>query len=635
MRISTAVPILLNAFEMLQICAYPVQVTTLYDYRKFANCRKCLERFIPHADFTYNLLPEDDSQASSSLNLKMIADIADAIPIALITSTCQGSDLCLNIKEYDAPTKFRLFGVDMDVKGKEIWAGNSGYTAEGFPQQAVFAGASSRGEQSHSDFYEAFTSAESNRPTHCVLLGMDNFYEMWMHACLQCLAPNELVSRFSLSNEKHTSYHWLLRFASEDSSQIIAIRCSGTCGTIRWGSRDDCLVAELYTMTLKKYYMELAQYTYTRLDVNYSPLTKDSCLKCLFTIVDSLVPDTVGENKFRGIMTRQVSQSNLDSACREPREFCSKIDQTARVTKNPLENFKEELLTDDTLKESKAISRRSTWTSPHQCMHIVFRSQNPGDIYKYPIVPDGGEQDHNNFFSKCLTCLLEVIGDEEPHINMHKLVHHFQPTSHASALVFFRQTLNVHGMAIWCQNDCVWVTGLSDSMCGFTRNMVPTIRESTSFNVYEWKYYAASSHIFVPNSRSSEKLGLLKALQLLRDNMSSDIVWFIQFENRKSVEKKVLEKLMFCIAAVSNVYVLSTASWYILTTPFDYMHAETLCNLPEGIQVVFHERLPTGFNSQPLNSFSITSILKFSRKTFPETLIRTKEERRKFLNKIG
>lgn len=635
MRISTAVPILLNAFEMLQICAYPVQVTILYDYRKFVNCRKCLERFIPHADFTYNLLPEDDSQASSSLNLKMVADIADAIPIALITSTCQGSDLCLNIKEYDAPTKFRLFGVDMDVKGKEIWAGNSGYTAEGFPQQAVFAGASSRGEQSHSDFYEAFTSAESNRPTHCVLLGMDKFYEMWMHACLQCLAPNELVSRFSLSNKVHTSYHWLLRFASEDSSQIIAIRCSGTCGTIRWGSRDDCLVAKLYTMTLNKYYTELAQYTYTRLDVKYSPLTKDSCLKCLLTIVDSLVPDTVGENKFRGIMRRQVSQSNLDSACREPREFCSKIDQTARVTKNPLENFEEELLTDDTLKESKAISRRSTWTSPHQCMHIVFRSQDSGNLYKYPIVPDGGEEDHRYYFSECLTCLLEVIGDEEPHINMHKLVHHFQPTSHASALVFFRQTLNVHGMAIWCQNDCVWVTGLSDSMCAFTMSMVPTIRESTSFNVYKWKYYAASSHIFVPASRSSEKSGLLEALQLLRKNMPSDIVWFIQFETRKNVEDRVLKKLMFCIAAVSNVYVLSTASWYILTTPFDYKHAETLCNLPEGIQVVFHETLPTGLNSQPLNFFSITSILKVSRNSFPKMLIRTEEKRREFLNTIG
>lgn len=635
MRISTTVTILLNAFEMLQICAYPVQVTILYDNRKSANCRKCLERFIPHANFTYNLLPEDDSQASSSLNLKMIADIADAIPIALITSTCQGSDLCLNIKEYDAPTKFRLFGVDMDVKEKEIWAGNSGYTAEGFPQQAVFAGASSRGEQSHSDFYEAFTSAESNRPTHCVLLRMDNFYEMWMHACLQCLAPNELVSRFSLSNEKHTSYHWLLRFASEDRSQTIAIRCTGTCGTIRWGSTDDCLVAELYTMTLKKYYMELAQYTYTRLDVKYSPMKKDSCLNCLLTIVDSLVPDAVGENNFRGIMRLQVSQSNLDSACRKTREFCSEIDQTARVTKNPLKNFKEELPTDDSLKESKAISRRSTWTSLHQCMHIVFRAQKPEDLYRYPIVPDGGEQDHTIFFPECLTCLLKVIGDEKPHINMHKLVHHFQPTSHASALVFFRQTLHVHGMAIWCQESCIWVTGLSDSMCAFTMSMVPTVKASTSVNVFEGKYYAASSHIFAPNSRSSKKLGLLGALKLLRKNMPSDIVWFIQFENRQSVEEKVLEKLMFCIAAVSNVYVLSTASWYILTTPFDYMHAETLCNLPEGIQVVFHERLPTGLNSQHLNSFSITSILKFSRKTFPKTLIRTEMKRREFLNKIG
>lgn len=194
----------------------------------------------------------------------------------------------------------------------------------------------------------------------------------------------------------------------------------------------------------------------------------------------------------------------------------------------------------------------------------------------------------------------------------------------------------MHAMRIKCQHDCKWVTGLSDTMCEFLSSMVGTRRTSGPDVARSTSSKASTStetslYYEIAEGRYNSMTNIRAAVKRLSDESSNDFVWFIQFEMGENKKEKALKDLILCIAAVSSVYVLSTKSWYILTSHFDYIHVDALCELPSDINVIASEKLEIGFNPQPLRFSVITSTLGFTEKKPLRNVIRSNFKRASFL----
>lgn len=55
-------------------------------------------------------------------------------------------------------------------------------------------------------------------------------------------------------------------------------------------------------------------------------------------------------------------------------------------------------------------------------------------------------------------------------------------------------------------------------------------------------------------------------------------LFVVQFNSESRRTKNTFEEAAFCIAKVSNIYVLSAISWYIISSSFKYEHVQFVCS---------------------------------------------------------
>lgn len=93
MRVSITLLIRVTLFVRLPTYAYQIQARIPYCYRRIYSCQSCLQRFVSHGTFTYDIIMErvDSLTSTSSVSLEMIAEIKDDIPLSYIKASCFGT----------------------------------------------------------------------------------------------------------------------------------------------------------------------------------------------------------------------------------------------------------------------------------------------------------------------------------------------------------------------------------------------------------------------------------------------------------------------------------------------------------------------------------------------------------------
>lgn len=435
-----------------------------------------------------------------------------------------------------------------------------------------------------------------------------------------------------ISKASTASHRWVVRYTTADSPIATMKKCSQMCGAIGWGSEADCLVAELYTMTQVDsvpYSDGLEGFSFTKSVVAYLPDNKDLCLSCLLSAVSPSVIHIESRGTFSVFTTKTLSQSAFTETFDARSGVCKIIKESAMKISKKLPNF---LLLSPAGQGTGTSILQDEWTTPYHCIHYTASPTEYENVSEYSKEMEKELSRNDVYSSNCLYCLLQKISATYPYAS----VHSFQPTSHFNSLIFLTKAIHVHAMRIACQHNCKWVTGLSDTMCKFLSSMVGTRRTSGPDVARSTSSKASTStetslYYGIAEGRYNSMTNIRAAVKRLGDKSSNDFVWFIQFEMGEYEKREALKDLILCIAAVSSVYVLSTKSWYILTSRFDYIHVDALCELPSDINVIVSKKLKIGFNPQPLRFSVITSTLGFSEKNPPRDFIRSNLKRTRFL----
>nr|CCA26793.1 AlNc14C415G11483 [Albugo laibachii Nc14] len=760
MEVSIAIHTLLFNFQILQGYAYEIHMPVPYTVKRIGNCHKCIQRFVQHANFTYDL--RDSKIPAASVSLEMFADVTDDIPFSFIQQSCiRPADACITItqntygseeqrklvhilrerirnsdkrndglnkvqlsdvhigdkesrdKSKNALKKVRLFGVDISVEGeKEADA----YASDNMSKEAQSQGANLDGVVDNDERNAASQDAPNYSPsvkdnackgaqvlsanldgiassdrskhasnnlfilgadsrrkrskrecnddskisrvdgasvqkklklsTYCLLLKV-NLFELWIHACLQCLSPGGEDERYLISKPSSVSHQWALRHTSPESPHNTAQKCSASCGTIRWGSETSCLVARLYSTAQVDSAPGLAGYHYFQLNVDYLPRNKDGCLSCVRSTVTPLVEHTEGASNFFGLTNQTVSLSKFAETCVVKDAVCKTFRETKKQISAHLSNFVLLSPGEHGVGESCSTSPQKKWSTPYQCLHFMSHSRYPVDIYRYPVDLTSAKSMDESFFSPCLNCLLKDIGNDDIYTTLKSLIQSFQPTSPTSSLVFFSKAIYVQELAVQCEVSCEWVSGLSSEMCNYLVNMIATkrtrnnsaevrVKASTSSsaesskkterhcnNVCQEYHISASSHVFLPSSRKG-KTNVHDAIQRLSNSSPTGSVWFIQFEKGESEKGQVFRNMALCIATVSNAYVISSVSWYVLVSRLDFTHLDTVCELSNDIEVSGYESMDLGFDPHPLKFSCITHSLGFTLQSVPRDILRSR-----------
>ncbi|CCI46808.1 unnamed protein product [Albugo candida] len=274
-------------------------------------------------------------------------------------------------------------------------------------------------------------------------------------------------------------------------------------------------------------------------------------------------------------------------------------------------------------------------TSSSTCMHFSTSVYAAGNAYMYPIMMNYPASKPHTQFPSCYSCMLKELGRVDHVPSLEDLVESIQPTSSRSSLVFFKQELHVQEAAIRCTEKCKWVTGLSKKVCAFLGDMAiiekkrsqidsvgthstaarPPKRKANEVTIGEndpmvtYALMSASTHSFIPsNEKAGIKTKLHNAIKTLSLEASNDAVWFLQFDQREK-----FRSVAFCIASMSNSYVVSSASLYILTSPFEYMLLDAFCKLPSKIEVKVYKNIQNAMPLQPSDFTSVIISLDFER----------------------
>lgn len=161
--------------------------------------------------------------------------------------------------------------------------------------------------------------------------------------------------------------------------------------------------------------------------------------------------------------------------------------------------------------------------------------------------------------------------------------------------------------AIRCVRLCKLFTGLSKGICEYLQDIEKHSSEHNS----------PSDHTLQPLSeptRTNTKTAFIKAISHLKSEPSDGFIWFLQFEIMgEGKSDGSFKNVAFYIAAVSNTYVVSTVSGYILTSRFDSTHVLRVCENVKISKIIFYEKLKMDFDSQPLSFAAIKSVLELAK----------------------
>lgn len=554
-------------------------------FPRLTTCHMCIQRFVPYANFTY--IAHKLHVGKHPGIVEMYADITDDIPFAYVQQSCISTHhICsfpmnypdnfvseedknlVNIlkkskQSSEAPRGIWLFGIDLKI------ATSSSLEGSGI-----------------------------NSKTYCLLL-QDGIPELWILGCLRCLAPGDKDERYLISKPNLSSHQWVLRYTTTKTQVDTMQRCGNACGTIGWGSEIECLVARLYTSTqrISLYSSNFAGYAYTTLTMTHSQPNKNACLFCVRSLIGPHVEHT--RASLFVLTGADIPISEIRASCSKERAPCMKIDDKNDQIPRDLSNFKSSQYT---IEESSATFSMQEWSSPYHCVHHSFTLAHRLMYGKLMHTTDVG-LGQSEGIRTCWRCIMETA---HPEI-IAKALADYRLTSKRSALLFFSQPLDVQTFAIRCVRLCKLFTGLSKGICEYLQDIEKHSSEHNS----------PSDHTLQPLSeptRTNTKTAFIKAISHLKSEPSDGFIWFLQFEIMgEGKSDGSFKNVAFCIAAVSNTYVVSTVSGYILTSRFDSTHVLRVCENVKISKIIFYEKLKMDFDSQPLSFAAIKSVLELAK----------------------
>ena len=109
-KIITAAAILVGFHKAPIIIAYKISTAVPDYYQRALACRKCLQRFAPHGNFTFDFCYKtisDLKRIQKYDKVEMFADITNDIPFALVSASCSHHNVCSRIHNRDESTLIR------------------------------------------------------------------------------------------------------------------------------------------------------------------------------------------------------------------------------------------------------------------------------------------------------------------------------------------------------------------------------------------------------------------------------------------------------------------------------------------------------------------------------------------------
>ncbi|CCI10382.1 unnamed protein product [Albugo candida] len=396
---------------------------------------------------------------------------------------------------------------------------------------------------------------------HC--LSLKNFLsEFSVLVCLQCLDPGEKDERYLVSFPDKKEHRWALRYTSSEDPKRTMKKCGSLCGDITWGSQDHCLAAHIDYNTGPSSAL-LANVETLLVVVKYRHTEKEACLRCVRPILKPVVEHN-GDDDMHSVfpVSQEVFRSywwNLLTPCSN---HCIEVKSESRHLSKSLSDFYEL----DSLKpESGYAQSEEESTTSYFCMYISKRP--PRNV------------------EGCLNCLKGSKLYKSQNNDV-------WGTSDASRLIISPKALRVQELAIECSKSCGWLAGLSKPVCDFLQRMAKVHRA-----------YCTESRQVQPEQQF---VNVIKSLQ------AGPFLWYLQFENDDADMKIAFRELAFCIAVVTNAYVVSVTSCYLIVSPFKSEHVKSICNIPDIIRIADLIYVDSGSFSQPLSFQSVTLSLGFS-----------------------
>lgn len=579
MRAST---VLVPFFQGLITGAYRIRTVVQKNHLRLAICHRCIQRFVPNAKFTFAFIKDHEnySERESECGLLwMYADITDDIPFTYIEQSCPDiRKICSKLisdPRYFVPEEDRKLVTILKKTARRSDKSNG----------------SPRGIQKYSfdlnipasdDANNHFLEEVRHSKTYCLRLEK-NIPELWILGCLRCLDPGDKDKRSLVSKPSTKNHQWELRYTTFETQEDTMIRCGNSCGTIKWNSDIDCRVSDVGTSTQGVY--------------SYSDAYHDTELK--------------RKHSDRSINNRHAE--HIEAPPTKLNDPLSSNLERKQILSGHF-NFKS---SHHTTRESKTASSIQEWSSPYHCVHHSFSlaSRLPYERKmhtRYKKVARGDD------IPMCSTCLMAFVDSEV----MRNALENPRLTSERSALLFFSSPLHAQNFAIKCAKICNFFTGLSEIICAFLQDIEKLSQEYKAIlvtkppmaDVIAQKIPSlAANHSLLPVLEpATATYPFTGVVSDLRSESSEGSVWFLQFAIREVEDDKAFKHLAFCIAAVSNTYVVSSVSRYIITSPFEYSHVLRACEEFDIIDVIFYKNLAVGFDLQPMNFEAVAAVLDLS-----------------------
>ncbi|CCI10093.1 unnamed protein product [Albugo candida] len=663
MKLSIALQVLVHFWQGRPSHTYEIQMTVPYGLFSYADLHQCIQPFVPYANFTYDLRKIDAVRKPAAISLEMVADISDDIPFEVIRKYCNTFASIQQNKKRDrdiqpeefaakksspsdkrnhatnqpqvvgAAYKGELSKQNHRLKQFLLFGAIVTTQTDDAPRKVLFHSDTSDKVPENSEIkgYDAFggeknvnrnhqskkprtspTITQAGRTESCLVLQL-GLPELWIQDCVRCLAIDKRNERFFVRKTDLGIYQWAFLSSATKTEML---DCQSTCGTIMVGSAIDCPVACLYNMlqehSAHKGSKDAVPFFYFVFNVAYDQLHMNSCLLCASHNIRPLIlHNNEREGYFVGLTGYDYDLSKFKKERLVP-HICRKVSKESnRKMDDFLSNF--EILGSS---QNEAKNLGTKWTTSYQCMHFST-SALARDAYPHPIDVKNIESRGGATIPPCLKCILGESSSDSHKRSWEDLVESIQPTSRSSSLVFFKQELHVQEAAIRCTKKCTWVSGLFESMCTFLRISLLGLGSDA---MSREEQMSASIQFSIPPSEQNRNLR--DVVRHLSHDSSEDAAWFLQFEQGTDKHKEAFRHLAFCIAAISNSYVVSTASSYILTSRFKYTHLNIFCNLRCDIKVTAYKIIKMGFRSQPSNFASILRSLDFGTQHPNQPLVR-------------
>lgn len=469
----------------------------------------------------------------------------------------------------------RLFGVDLSA-AKSRSGSSRASTIERTPQFDVNYNTEKRqtGDASTSSANAEHGIEQSK--THCLLFEK-NLPEFLFLFCLQCLEIGEKEERYLISNPHESDRQWVVRYTSSETPEGTMQNCGSLCGNIKWGSSAHCDAVHIdYTTTLS----DLPLDSISILEVKYPKLNKQDCLRCVSFNLHAINVHN-GDDDMHSIFAAttqavQLKWNDLLKTCKTSKK-CSGVKDKSSQISSSLSEFRS--IKPLSHKGGDSFSGRET-TPTYLCMHYTSRGVLPADT--------------------CKECIKEIIDSKHSRSQKGET----RIMSRKSGLIFLTEKLPVQKVALQCDEFCDWVSGLTEDVCRLLQN-IETMNSGDSQ---------------VPGQKV-EEYHFVTAITYLSTKPVTSHLWYLQFKQGEGDMEEAFKDLAFCIAVVSNAYVVSVRLRYLIMSPFDYKHVATICNIPDIIRITHFDNVYSGIFPQPLSLQSITSSLGISGHTGPKIFI--------------